>query len=174
MPPNATEEDCEQVIQMVSYLEDAAPWWRGDAILQAEALHGEKYAQWVDIFCASEGYLRNLVWVCSVFPPEDRHPGRSYKHHQAVASVPDRERRLALLEEAYQEGLSADELYERALGERLVLKRANPSDKGYQVHEEVNWAEFVGVRGLVVETEDAYWLSYHGGMAKIADKPESK
>lgn len=155
---------------MMSYIEDAAPWWRGDAILQAERIHGEKYAQWVDILCASEGYLRNLVWVCSVFPPEDRHPGRSYKHHQAVASVKDRRRRLELLEESFQNGTTADELYRKAKGERLVVERAQPKDKGYKISENPDWGRMVGVRGEVVETEDAYWLSYHGGIAKIQDK----
>lgn len=164
LPPDATEEECETIIELVSYLDDATPWWRGDAILHAETIHGEKYAQWVNILGTSEGYLRNLVWVCSVFPPEDRHPHLSYKHHQVVASVKDRDRRLSLLEEAYREGLSASELYERARGVRLIIE-GQASNKGFKLLEEP--ADLDGVRGEIVSGEGGTFFSYRGGMVKL-------
>ncbi|RJQ47208.1 MAG: hypothetical protein C4534_01570 [Gaiellales bacterium] len=171
IPPDATEEECETLIEMVSYLDDATPWWRGDAILQAENIHGEKYAQWVDILNTTEGYLRNLVWVCSVFPPEDRHPGRSYKHHQAVASVKDRDRRLALLEESFQEGTSSAELYEKAKGIRLIVEKQRSNKGGYRVITDPVWDDLIGVKGEIVTAENGPWLSYHGGMVKIPQAP---
>lgn len=170
LPHDASEEECEQVIQTVSHVDDAAPWWRGDAILQSEYLHGEKYAQWVDLFRCSEGYLRNLVWVCAIFPPEDRHPGLSYKHHQVVASVKDREARLTLLEEAYRENMTTAALYNHAVGIRLE-KGEKRKRGGDRVVLNPTWAEMAGLKGEVITIGDEPWLAYHGGMAKLTPTP---
>lgn len=178
LPLDASEEECEAIISAMSYLDDASPWWRGDAIAQAEYIHGEKYAQWVDILGTSEGYLRNLVWVCNVFPPEDRHPGLSFRHHQEVAPIKDRERRLELLQMAYENGMSGEELRAYITNERIQGARKNQktatSDKGdFRIIAEPDWSQLVGVKGEIVEAEDGYYFSFVSGIALITPRDSS-
>ena len=80
-------------------------WWVGDWWNYGEAVFGETCFQEAEDELEREtGFAFNTVrlaaWVASKFPPCDRVPDVSFRHHQKVASVDDRDMRRRLLEDA--------------------------------------------------------------------------
>jgi hypothetical protein len=71
-------------------------WAIGDWLNYGEWRWGEMYAQAADDTGLSVGRLRNLKWLASQVPYENRIPGLSLSHHEAVAPLPSDEQRKLL------------------------------------------------------------------------------
>jgi hypothetical protein len=91
---------------------DKCQWRLGDLALQVEVLYGDRslqeYASKIGISYAS---LKVYRWVASQYELVTRVTNCSWAHHRAVAGRPDR---LALLQIANDEGLSAKALEVKA------------------------------------------------------------
>jgi len=77
----------EQLIATLNAMEDAVPWWIGDALNFGEQSFGEKYAQAVEITGYRKTYLQNICWLSSRIPMQRRRAALGISMHQEVASL---------------------------------------------------------------------------------------
>jgi len=71
-------------------------WALGDWLNFGEFKYGEMYAQALEETDYDYGYLRNLKWVASRIPRENRRPDLRFAHHQVVAPLPPDEQKYWL------------------------------------------------------------------------------
>lgn len=117
----------------------AVAWAMGDWLNFGETRWGEMYAQALDTTGLSLGRLRNLKYLASAVPYDNRVAGLSLSHHEAVAPYSiDQQKRLLLL--AVEHGFTRDELREvikeievgiqvGEIEEQLVIESSVANDK---------------------------------------------
>ena len=112
----------------------AVQWAYGDWLIEGEAKFGEQYAEALDEARYSYQSLRNLKWIASVYPREQRLSELSWSHHSEVAGLPE-PLRTELLLRAASEGWSRDDLRmeRKKLEAQTIIEPLSPWRSGGKV-----------------------------------------
>lgn len=91
------------------------PWWLGDYCVFGEQRFGEDFWQ-----CIPENMdvkmLENFTRMAKIFPPEERFPDLSWRHHSISLRIKNREVRRAMLRIAERDNLDANAFAQRVEG----------------------------------------------------------
>ena len=114
--PTVSEEDYNDMFNMVLSLNKSCHWLLGDALLLGDTQWGNQYTEskYDDARKAtglSLSTLRNIVYTCRKFPRSARHSDLSFTHHLEAASIKDSpEARESVLREASSKRMSVKDL----------------------------------------------------------------
>lgn len=110
--PDLSYERFETICYMLGALHEAVRFAIGDAIIQGEALFGERSYQAFERFQLSEEAMREYVRVAQRVPRSRRRKGLSWSHHRAVAAL-EPPAQKEWLKRAVDEGLSHHDMRDR-------------------------------------------------------------
>lgn len=118
-------------------------WGLADWLRRGMELYPDRYSQALDATDYERvESLRNAAYVSGKFPPEARHNGMSFSHHQEVAGL-SKEDADALLTRAEEEGMTTKELRTEVIAKRKAALGIPPT---WTVSHYTG--EFVEYRGL--------------------------
>ena len=128
IPKTAEYTDIEIATENIYRIRGAADWAIIDLLMTARDRYGESYSQLVDLTQISTGTLYNMHMVWRHFPtPDLRKWDLSFSHYQAVAvDYLDYETKSYILQQAYDNGLTRDEVREivQGYGPNKVIEKS--------------------------------------------------
>ena len=123
-PSDVTEKEANEFGAMLSGLESASNWWRGEwANLY---MHGAKddnergkiYGMLSEQFGMDSRTLRNCASICRKIKPSRRRDPLTFTHHVEVAALPEK-KQIEWLDKAQDENWSASRLHKEIQGKRI-------------------------------------------------------
>ncbi len=91
-PRSLTWEQYEHLGLFLGTLGQAYCWWVGDLLIYGEEIFGEEFAQIEASLPHSEHTLKNYRWIAKAIPPSRRRANLGFGVHEAVASLPPKDR----------------------------------------------------------------------------------
>lgn len=145
IPKDLTFEQAEDAIAIITRLRGSTYWALADVIAASVGKWGEQYAQLIEATQMSQGTLANMLSVWRRFPEQiDRMWDLSPSHYAAVAvNYIDDETRAAILQQAFDEGLSRDRVRDimRGYGPNVVMPVFSKEAFVTRLEMLINWAE---------------------------------
>lgn len=156
IPDNLTVEDARNGIAVLGRLGSTVYWAKADLIATSLGKWGDTYTDLIEVTQISRGGLANMMYVWRKFPSEEfRKWDLSPSHYAAVAKdILTDDDRHALLERAYEEQLSRDELRElvRVYGPAPIIPKFSQESFITRLNHLVQWAEANGAPNELLET----------------------
>ena len=145
IPKDLTIEQAGDAIAILSRLRGTAYWALADLIAESAGRWGSMYDQLIEATQMSQGTLANMLSVWRRFPEQaDRMWDLSPSHYAAVAvNYIDDETRAAILQQAFDEGLSRDRVRDimRGYGPNVVTPVFSKEAFVTRLEMLINWAE---------------------------------
>ena len=145
IPKDLTFEQAEDAIAIVSRLRGSTYWALADLIASSIGKWGEQYSQLIETTQMSQGTLANMLSVWRKFPThDDRQWDLSPSHYSAVAvNYIDDDTRAAILQQAFDEGLSRDKVRDivKGYGPNVITPVFSKEAFVTRLEMLINWAE---------------------------------
>ena len=135
-------------------LEGGVMWWLGDWLNFGERKYGETYAQAAEITGYKVQTLKNAAWVASQYESSTRVDDLSFSHHQAVASLPPKDRK-ELLKKADGEKWDCREMERRARARKTLKEMEKRPDLLWSENKQMA-EEWLAVREQVRRFAELY------------------
>ena len=148
VPTDLTIEGAGIAIHLLTRIGNSARWALADVSAMSMGKFGEQYIQLIEATQMSQGSLQNLMYVWRKFPTiESREWDLSLSHYTAVCAdylTPDD--RAAILQYAYDEGLSRDQTRDIVKGYGPVVVMPTFSKEAFitRLDHLISWAESNG------------------------------
>lgn len=115
---NLSLEEFRKEIGQLARINRISQFCLGDMINAANAQHGKKYDDWIEITGLSYGTLANICSVCNNVEISRRRESLDFSTHAEVASIKDETKREKILDLAEKHHLNRKDL-------RLTIKRGS-------------------------------------------------